>query len=173
MVFGVRNTDAEFFTYIFTMNTKTYLQQGKLIFPKIKKLARKYRVVTGRPLGITGEVAEYEAIRLLKLTVCEARTPGYDATRKRNGKIEKIQIKGRSLQNDSKRGQRIGSIRLDKKWDTVVLVILNDQFNPIEIFEAARKKIQEALRETNSKARKRGQLSISKFKGISKKVWPR
>lgn len=29
------------------------------ILAEAKKLAQKYRVLTGKPLGITGEVAEY------------------------------------------------------------------------------------------------------------------
>ena len=31
------------------------------ILSEAKKLAQKYRAATGKPLGITGEVAEYEA----------------------------------------------------------------------------------------------------------------
>jgi hypothetical protein len=34
---------------------------------KAKILAKEYRSLTGRPLGIIGEVAEYEAASLLKL----------------------------------------------------------------------------------------------------------
>jgi hypothetical protein len=37
-----------------------------------KKIARRYRDLTGRPLGITGEVAEYEACRLLAHIIREA-----------------------------------------------------------------------------------------------------
>lgn len=44
-----------------------------------KRLAKRYYVLTGRPLGITGEVAEYEAIRLLGLRPAQVRHPGYDA----------------------------------------------------------------------------------------------
>ena len=43
-----------------------------------KKLARRYRTLTGKPLGITGEVAEFEAARLLNLQLTEARQVGYD-----------------------------------------------------------------------------------------------
>ena len=33
------------------------------ILRQAKKLAQEYRALTGKPLGITGEVAEYEAAR--------------------------------------------------------------------------------------------------------------
>jgi hypothetical protein len=40
---------------------------------KAKRLAREYRDLTGRPLRITGEVAEYEAARLLGLELSTVR----------------------------------------------------------------------------------------------------
>jgi hypothetical protein len=42
-----------------------------------KKLAQKYLALTGKPLGITGEVAEYEAAaRILGLELTAAREAG-------------------------------------------------------------------------------------------------
>lgn len=55
-----------------------------------KSLARKYRKLTGKPLGITGEVAEFSAAQILGLELAEARQSGYDAIRKENGKVIKI-----------------------------------------------------------------------------------
>ncbi len=49
----------------------------------VKVLAREYYELTGRPLGVTAEIAEYEAARLLKLTLSPARQAGYDATARR------------------------------------------------------------------------------------------
>ena len=43
------------------------------------KLAMAYRDITGKPLGITGEVGEYHAAKLLGLHLADARQPGYDA----------------------------------------------------------------------------------------------
>lgn len=42
------------------------------ILAEAKKLAQRYRTLTGKPLGITGEVAEYEAARILGVEL----TPG-------------------------------------------------------------------------------------------------
>jgi hypothetical protein len=44
-----------------------------------KRLAREYRDLTGKPLDVTGEVAEYEAARVLGLTLTPARQAGHDA----------------------------------------------------------------------------------------------
>lgn len=92
-----------------------------------KVLARQYRNVTGRPLGITGEVAEYEAARLLGLELPIVRQSGYDAIRLANGKVECLQIKGRCVLSPNP-GQRIGKIDLRKKWDSVILVLFRCKF---------------------------------------------
>ena len=44
-----------------------------------KRLAQEYRQLTGKPLGITGEVVEYGAARILGLTLTPALQDGYDA----------------------------------------------------------------------------------------------
>jgi len=154
------------------MNTKQYLKAGGKVLGEIKKLASEYYNLTGRPLGITGEIAEYEAVRILKLDVSDVRQSGFDATRKVNNIIRKIQIKGRVIHANSKTGQRVGSIKLDKEWDLVVLVLMDSNFNATEIYEAVRKDIKKALTEGNSKARnERGSLGVNKFKSIASLVW--
>ena len=137
-----------------------------------KSLARKYRKLTGKPLGITGEVAEFSAAQILGLELAEARQSGYDAIRKENGKVTKIQIKGRCIPANAKPGQRLGSIQLDKEWDTVLLVLMDEDFEVLSMYEAARKEIEKALLAPGSKARnKRGALAVSKFKTIGHEVW--
>lgn len=82
-----------------------------------KALAQEYRKLTGKPLGITGEVAEYEAARLLGVKLTPARQAGYDATEVRDGVLRRLQIKGRCLLPNCKPGQQVGSIDIDKEWD--------------------------------------------------------
>ena len=143
---------------------------GKLI-NQVKIIAKKYRELTGRPLGITGEVAEYEAAQLLGLVLTDVRHAGYDAIRSDGSRI---QIKSRVLFETSKPGQRIGRIRLDHEWDSVMLVILDADFSPVEIYEAPRAKVEEALTAPGSRARnERGALAVSKFISIAELVWSR
>ena len=68
----------------------------QVLLEEAKAVAKKYKKLTGKPLGITGEVAEVTAATLLGLELVEARQSGYDAIRKEGGKEKKIQIKGRS-----------------------------------------------------------------------------
>lgn len=51
------------------------------ILATVKPLAAEYYRLTGKPLGVTGEVAEYIAADILGLTLVTARTIGYDALR--------------------------------------------------------------------------------------------
>ena len=66
----------------------------------------------------------------------------------------------------------MGSISLDKKWDTVVLVLLDEGYEPVSILEANRRKLRAALKRPGSKARnERGQLSIGQFRALSAELW--
>ena len=134
-----------------------------------KAVARRYRELTGKPLGITGEIGEVLAARLLKLKLAEARQEGYDAVAP-DGR--RVQIKSRCILPNAKPGQRLGSIRLDHEWDTVVLVLMDQDFEPLEVWEAPRTVVKRELLRPGSKARnQRGALSVSKFKAIGKLRW--
>jgi hypothetical protein len=145
------------------------------LLAEAKRLAKRYYAVTGRPLGVTGEVAEYEAITLLKLRPAEVRQPGYDALgRRKNGRRERLQIKGRCIIGKAKSGARMGAIDLTQPWDAVLLVLLNAELETTEIYRAGRRAVRAALTAPGSKSRNvRRQLSISKFKAIGRRVWPK
>ena len=143
------------------------------ILSEVRVLAREYYEATERPLGVTGELGEYEAARLLTLTLAPAREPGYDAI---GGDGRKYQIKTRALSlrnGKANPGQRVGSIKVSHPWDAVLLVLLNQALEPVEIYEAERDAVVLALAAPGSRARNiRGAMSVSKFKSIGRKVWP-
>ncbi len=139
-----------------------------------KTLARDYYMLTGKPLGVTGEVAEYEAARILNVELTPARQAGYDAIERIKGATRKVQIKGRCLQENPKPGQRLGSIRTDHDWDVAFMVLLDHNFDATEIYEAERSAIIAALIAPGSKSRnERGALTVNKFKAIGKLRWRR
>lgn len=153
-----------------TVPTDAVLQ----ILAEAKQLAQQYRTLTGKPLGITGEVAEYEAARLLGVELTPARQAGYDAVERRDGRELKLQIKGRCILDWKKPGQRIGSIDISKEFDAVLLVLLDADFEAAAIYEAARADVLSALAVPGSKSRnERGALSVSKFKSIGTARWLR
>ena len=119
------------------------------VLSEVKALAQEYRALTERPLGITGEVAEYEAARLLGLKLRLAREEGYDGI---DGKGRKIQIKGRCLRAGKQPGL-IGRIDRSKPFDAVLLVLLDESFDTISIHEARRQDVLCALAVPGSKSR--------------------
>ena len=50
------------------------------ILREVKKLAIEYKASTGKPLGVTGEIAEYEASRIFGLDLSVARRAGFGVT---------------------------------------------------------------------------------------------
>jgi hypothetical protein len=137
-----------------------------------KRLAQEYRRLTGKPLGITGEVAEYEAARVLGIKLTPARQAGYDAVEMKDGTVRRLQIKGRCLLDNSKRSQMLGSIRIDKDWDAVLMVLLDKNFDAVAIYQAERAAVEAALSAPGSKARnERGAMAVSKFRSIGKLRW--
>ena len=49
------------------------MNRVQALLGEAKRIAKEYQELTGKPLGITGEIAEYEAARLLGLELAEAR----------------------------------------------------------------------------------------------------
>jgi hypothetical protein len=147
------------------------VQIGRVI-ARAKVVARRYRALTGKPLGITGEVAEWEAARLLGLTLAPARQTGFDATEVRVGRRYRLQIKGRSIRGKGSPGERTPAFSLKKSWHAALLVILDENLEPKEIHRATRSAVEKALRRPGSKARnERGQLGVRQFICIARRVW--
>lgn len=144
------------------------------LMAQARKLAADYRATTGKPLaGISSEIAEYDAARLLDLELCQERVGGFDAVGRGARAGKRIQIKGRAIFDEKKGGQRIGQLKIEQAWDSVVLVLMDEQFEPYEIYEAERDDIAAVLVEANSKRSKRGAMSVARFKIIGRLVWAR
>jgi hypothetical protein len=89
------------------------------------------------------------------------------------GKEELLQIKGRRLTPSSQASQRVGGIDLEKDWDVVLLVLLDQHYEPTAIYEADRRAVTAALTKPGSKARnERGSLAVSQFNSIGSQIWP-
>jgi hypothetical protein len=139
------------------------------ILADVKQLAVEYFDLTQKPLGVTGEVAEVAAAETLGLELAPVRTEGYDATRSSG---ECVQIKSRRIL-DWKRpyAGRVGRIDLAKPFDTVVLVLLDERYEVVEIWEAKRDAVESRITAPGSKAQnERGSLGISQFRSIAERL---
>ena len=138
------------------------------IINQARDAAIKYYRLTGKPLGVTGEIGEFEAAKKLNLELAEARAAGFDAIDKIG---RKIQIKTRYIPGDKRMtGQRIGAIKFDHTWDCVVLVLLDDEYKPKAMYETGRRKLKTAVDKTKSKSRQRGALALTEFISLGKQV---
>lgn len=143
------------------------------ILAAVKPLAAEYYQLTGKPLGVTGEVAEYVAAGLLSLELAPPRTKGYDALRKTADGVQRVQIKGRAYGEKANKSQRLGTIKRDADCDTVLLVLLDNlTLEPREMWEAPYPAVETRLAVPGSKARERGALGVSEFKKLATKIWP-
>jgi len=143
------------------------------ILRQAKSLAREYRQLTGKPLGVTGEIAEFEVARILQLQLAAARQTGYDALETLNGETRRLQIKSRCILDKSKRSQMVPRIDIRKDFDAVLLVLLNQDYEALEILEAERQAVITVLTAPGSRARnERGAMAVSKFRAIGKSRWP-
>lgn len=142
------------------------------LMSEARKLAAEYRRATGQPLAISGEIAKNDAVQLLGLEAVTDPQLGYDALGKAGDREGlRILVKGRAIFDEAKGGQRLGQLKLDKPWDSVVLVLMNEDFEPFEIYEADRDTIEAAMEDNSSNRSKRGAMSVAKFKAIGQMVW--
>ena len=146
------------------------LQTLEALLEQVKDLAQAYYDFTGRPLGVTGELGEYWAHKLLDVELDVVRSPGYDAT---DAAGRTVQIKTRQVQKSTNYlGETLGGFTVDKPWDAAMVVILKKRFEPLAIYEASRESVLNALAKPGSNARARGVLNVGEFRRIGQQVWP-
>ncbi len=145
-----------------------------VLMQQARQLAANYRRATGKTLsGVSSELAVYDAIRLLHLNAV-ADQVGYDAIgTEQSGDLhnDKIQIKGRTVFKDVKSTLRIGQLKMEQNWDSVVLVLLNDDYEPFELYEIDRLTLSENVIDKHSKKAKKGAMTVARFKKIATLAW--
>ena len=148
--------------------TPVEMALAREILAKVKPLAIEYYVLTGKPLGVTGEIGEVAAAELFSMTLMPARSVGFDAMRGQ----ERVQIKARAKDPKAKQMGRLSRISLDKPCDTVMLTILDaSSMDLIEVWEAPFDLVKLELARPGAKSRTRGQLAVSKFKSLGRRTW--
>lgn len=145
------------------------------LISETRRIARDYRQATGKSLGgVSGEIAHFDACKELNLEpVPHGTEGGYDAVGKGKREGQKIQIKARAIFEEGKPGQRIGQLKLEQDWDSVVLVLMDENFEPFEMYELSRSEVEADQANNSSNRSKRGAMSVAKFKAIGELVWTR
>lgn len=142
------------------------------LIAQARQLAAEYRRTMGKPLpGISNEIAEHDAVRLLQLEAAPSPDLGWDAVEPQSGM--RLQIKSRTIFDETKGGERIGQLKLNQEWDAVVLVLMDENYEPYEIYQALRDDLAEFAGPSGSNRSKRGAMSVARFKIVGELVWDR
>lgn len=117
------------------MPTLIITNEIKVMVDKIIKMALKYETLTGRKLGITGEIAEIIVCHKLGLKLsANSLSPGYDAVDKKGNTF---QIKSKRI---VKTKGRIGRFSIHK-FDYLITILLDKNYEIIGIYKTSYKKI--------------------------------
>jgi hypothetical protein len=140
------------------------------LIAQARQLAADYRRTMGKPLpGVSNEIAEHDAVRLLALEPTPESDIVWDAVDPDTG--HRIQIKSRTIFDESKGGQRIGQLKLNQDWDAVLLVLMDEDYQPYEIYRALRDDLVDYVDASSSGRAKRGAMSVARFKILGELVW--
>lgn len=143
------------------------------LIPEARRLAAEYRRATGQSLGISPEIARHDAASALGLELVQPGAHAYDAIGREHWPGLKLIIKGRAIFEEGKSGQRLGQIKADQDWDGVVLVVMDDNYEAVEMYLAQRDDLITHLQDAHSRRARRGSISVAKFKIIAELVWTR
>ncbi|MCB1722775.1 MAG: hypothetical protein KDJ39_03685 [Gammaproteobacteria bacterium] len=142
------------------------------LIAQARQLAAEYRRTMGKPLpGISNEIAEHDAVRLLGLEAAAEAEVGWDAVDPETG--TRLQIKSRTIFDETKGGERIGQLKLNQEWDAVLLVLMDENYEPYEIYQAERDDLAEFVNNAGGNRAKRGAMSVARFKIVGELVWDR
>jgi hypothetical protein len=136
-----------------------------------RRLAAEFKRTTGTMLPVSGEIARYDVARELDLTLNENQNAGYDATGKNQKEGLRVLIKSRVIGDSVKPGHRIGQLNPNGNWDIVILSLMNNEFEPVEMYQLGHDEAVDILSGCSEKRGKRGAISVAKFKIISELVW--
>lgn len=133
-----------------------------------RKLAAEYYQATNQPLPVSGEIAKYDASRLLELKKPDQDLSGVDAV---SADGIKVQIKSRVIFKERYSNYRIGQVNTDGEWDKVILVLMKPDYYPFEVYVADRSEIEDASESENPNRAKKGAMSVAKFIAIGSLAW--
>lgn len=126
-------------------------------------LAVEYRQRFGKSLGITSEVGEYRASKLLKLKRVPGNiNEGFDAV---DQKGKRVQIKSRICHRSQERTGLFNNFN----FDYALLVLMSEDYEVTEIHRLQREKISEQIR---TQKYRRPSLSVGKFRKLAERVYP-
>lgn len=139
------------------------------LMEETRRLARAFKHNTEKALPISNELGRFDAQKILQLQNPQQPEKGVDFIGTGELAGQKIQVKSRVVFNPGKSGLRVGKINEEGEWDTLLLIMYDDDYNPDEIFVAQKHALLTALKD--KKPNKRGALSVAQFKVLGECIW--
>jgi hypothetical protein len=133
-----------------------------------RRLAAEFRRTTGTMLPVSAEIARYDVSHHLDLTLNQEHSCGYDAIGNNKRKGLRVLIKSRVIGDFVKSGHRLGQLNPNGNWDIVILSLMDNEFEPLEMYQLSRDETAAALFSHN---KKHSTISVAKFKIIGDLVW--
>ena len=142
------------------------------LMTETRRLASEYYKTTGQVLPVSSELSRYDVIQKLKFLPIEKPEKGVDLLGSGPWKDKKALIKSRVIFENSKSKQRVGQLNMEGGWEVVILVLMNEAYEPFEMYLIDRPTIESTLSVgKESSRRQRGALSVAKFKALGTRVW--
>lgn len=138
------------------------------LIDETRRLAAEFKRTTGTMLPVSGEIARYDVSHLLNLTLNDNHNCGYDAIGNNQREGLRVQIKSRVIGEAVKSGHRLGQLNPNGNWDIVIVSLMDNDFEPVEMYQLSRNKIISTLNNAN---KKNNSISVAKFKAIGDLVW--
>lgn len=152
------------------LKTKNIDEEVITVLNATIKSSLQFEALTGKQLNITGIVGEVLVAKKynLELVVNDINS-GFDAL---DSEGKKVQIKTRRV--NSKKSNLLSkmSISNEANYNYTLLIILDKEYNPKEIYRAEKEQISSHFDRINAKRKvKRNTMSISQFKKFGKLIY--
>lgn len=134
------------------------------LMEQTRTLAAEYRASTGKALPVGGEIAMYDASRLLSLLEPTTQVAGIDLVSQDQN--QRFQVKSRAMFAGAKSAPRLGSINPNGDWTHILLVLMNESYQTTHLYTLDR---ETALSE--AKLGGKNAMTVAKFKVIGECIW--
>ncbi len=155
------------------LKTKIIDKKVIAVLNKTIKSSLQFEKLTGKQLNITGIVGEVLVAEKynLELVVNDINS-GFDAIDKNDGNKKRVQIKTRRMNSKKSKLLSKMSTSNEAKYDYTLLILLDKDYKPTEIYRAEKEQISSHFDRINAKRKvKRNTMSISQFKNFGKLIF--
>jgi len=142
------------------------------LMTETRLLAANYYRTTGLVLPVSNELARFDAARLLGFQEISPKLKGVDLIGVGNWEGLKCQVKARVVFKSEQSTQRIGQLNWSGAWDSILLVLMDADYQPTVVYLSSRETLEANLAHGSKVATNpRGAMSVARFKKVGDCLW--